>query len=278
MTRKAQKEQEPEQEPEQIPNPPTTPNERIVSVLLDQGDITWQTIINELVHSGEIDPWDVDVSYLCERFIEMIQNLKEMNFQISGKLVLASALLLKMKSINLLNHDINAFDQLLHAPDGYESFEEDLAYDQATHENRQRTRRNYPRTLKPRTPQPRRRKVSILDLIRALEKALEVESKRKPAITNTLSRIKAKNDYDISQLIDSLYRQITDHFKVQQTALTFDDLAPSPAREDRVLTFIPLLHLDTQRKIDLLQKEHFGTITINLLTENTAQQPEKPNQ
>ena len=35
----------------------------------------------------------------------------------------------------------------------------------------------------PRTPQPRKRKVSVFDLVQALEKALEVENRRKKSQT-----------------------------------------------------------------------------------------------
>jgi chromatin segregation and condensation protein Rec8/ScpA/Scc1 (kleisin family) len=31
-----------------------------------------------------------------------------------------------------------------------------------------------------------------------------------------------------------------------------------------VLTFVPLLHLDTQRKVDLEQEKHFDTIAVKL--------------
>ena len=53
--------------------------------------------------------------------------------------------------------------------------------------------------------------------------------------------------------------------------LTFSQLLPSSAsREDKVYTFIPLLHLDNQRKINMWQREHFGEIGIDLL--NTKKQ------
>ena len=37
-----------------------------------------------------------------------------------------------------------------------------------------------------------------------------------------------------------------------------------PTKEDKVFTFIPLLHLTNQRKIDLNQENHFGEIEIVL--------------
>ena len=52
-------------------------------------------------------------------------------------------------------------------------------------------------------------------------------------------------------------------FKKQKTIM-FSQLIPSPEREDKVMTFIPLLHLTKQRKINLEQKEHFGDIRVEL--------------
>ena len=47
--------------------------------------------------------------------------------------------------------------------------------------------------------------------------------------------------------------------------LTFTKLVPSEKKEDKIYTFIPLLHLDNQEKVNLMQKEHFGEIEIEIL-------------
>ncbi|MFH2028457.1 MAG: segregation/condensation protein A, partial [Nanoarchaeota archaeon] len=47
---------------------------------------------------------------------------------------------------------------------------------------------------------------------------------------------------------------------------TFSQLIPDDTREGRVYTFIPLLHLTNQRKVDLEQYQHFGDIEIMLRT------------
>ena len=50
--------------------------------------------------------------------------------------------------------------------------------------------------------------------------------------------------------------------------LSFSKLLPPRAKkEDKVFTFIPLLHLTNQRKIDLEQREHFGDIEVFLRTQ-----------
>jgi chromatin segregation and condensation protein Rec8/ScpA/Scc1 (kleisin family) len=51
--------------------------------------------------------------------------------------------------------------------------------------------------------------------------------------------------------------------------LTFSQLIPAqPSKQDKVYTFIPLLHLTNQQMIDLYQQQHFGEIEIELMKEN----------
>jgi chromatin segregation and condensation protein Rec8/ScpA/Scc1 (kleisin family) len=70
---------------------------------------------------------------------------------------------------------------------------------------------------------------------------------------------------DISEIIKDIYVKIKDFFKQnQEKRLTFSTLIPSETKEDKVFTFIPLLHLANQRKVDIEQYQHFGEIEIML--------------
>ena len=73
-----------------------------------------------------------------------------------------------------------------------------------------------------------------------------------------------KKRIDIEKLIMEIYNKIKIVFEKKPT-LTFIDLVASDKKEDKIFTFIPLLHLSNQEKIDLDQKEHFGDINIKLL-------------
>ena len=101
--------------------------DRILNLLMQKDEITWQTILNDLIKSGEINPWDIDISILANKYLETIRKLKEVNFFISGKVILASAILLKIKSNKLLEEDIAGFDQILfHGDDDINLLEDDL--------------------------------------------------------------------------------------------------------------------------------------------------------
>ena len=53
--------------------------------------------------------------------------------------------------------------------------------------------------------------------------------------------------------------------------LTFSKLLPSEKKEDKIATFVPLLHLDTREKITLDQPQAFGEIYILLFKRLEAQ-------
>ncbi|MBT3865587.1 segregation/condensation protein A [Candidatus Woesearchaeota archaeon] len=235
--------------------------DRIYDLLVKKNEVTWQTIIYELVKSGEMDPWNVDLSKLSGRYISAIKNLKEHNFFISGKMVLASALLLRMKSDRLLNEHIAEFDSVLYPADDDLLLEDENDYKYAI------DGKDIPK-LMVKSPQSRKRQVSLNELMSALEKALEVDERRRirriyeePVIQEA---VLPKNVYNISDLIKSVYEKIIYMFKKKEI-LNFSELLETDSKEDKVTTFIPLLHLCNQHKIELDQEKAFGDIKITLM-------------
>jgi segregation and condensation protein A len=236
------------------------PHDRLFSILLDKNAITWQTIIQELVKSEEMDPWDIDVSILSKRYIDMLKKLKEMDFKVSGKVVLAAAILLRIKSSKLVTEDIGELDSLMAGEqESYDDFYDELQSDLALEA------REEIMPLLPRTPQPRKRKVSIYDLMLALQKALEVKERRVLRGIPSVKMDVPERKIELGTLINDVYKRVVD-FLANRQRLTFTELLPSQDKNDKVMTFIPLLHLAhiDQRKLDLLQNEQFGEIEIVL--------------
>ncbi|MBI2109726.1 segregation/condensation protein A [Candidatus Woesearchaeota archaeon] len=117
------------------------------------------------------------------------------------------------------------------------------------------------------TPQARKRKINLNDLMNALNLALKVEHKRflrkekERILRPVLLPIRS---IDITKIIKEVYEKIVGLFKDRQE-LTFTELVGSDRKEDKILTFIPLLHLCSKHKVDLEQEEHFGEIKIKLM-------------
>lgn len=233
-------------------------HEKIFELLFDKDEITWQSILYELVKKEEMDPWDIDISLLSLKYIQMIKDLKEMDFRISGKVLLAAAILLRIKAYRLAGEDLTELDRLLSQTEEEQAEFEDFSnVDQIIPEDKP--------SLIPRVPQPRKRKVSIYDLVDALEKALEVK-RRRVMYSLPASNIEIpKKKKEITQIIREVYGRVKSIlFKTKSNRLTFSQLVPSDSKEDKVYTFIPLLHLSNQRRIDLEQEQHFGEIDIML--------------
>ncbi len=237
--------------------------EKLYNMLVHEDEITWQTIIYDLIKNDEMDPWDIDVSALTGRYIQRVKDLKEHDFRISGKVLLAAAILLRIQSYKLVGEDLAELDRLISGPEDEDS-EDDIFEDLSTFGDTDPFKSEKPE-LFPRTPQPRKRKVSVYELVKALEKALEVKKRR------VIRNIPPQNitipdkKRDITLVIIDIYQRIKDFFgKNKGAKLTFDQLIPSDSKEDKVLTFIPLLHLSNQRKVDLEQERHFGEISVYL--------------
>ncbi len=234
--------------------------ERLFEILFDKDEVTWQTMLYDLVRSEDMDPWDIDIFLLAQKFFDMVRTLKEMDFRIPGKILLAAAILLRIKSVQLLSKDLDAFDRLFAEPEDEEGLLDDMEDAYAGERERLKDA-----DLIPRTPQPRKRKVSIFDLVDSLQKAMEVKKRR---VMRSIPAVEVEipgKTVDISAIIKDVYGKIKTFFIKNPGKLTFKRLCPSDTREDKVYTFVPLLHLTNQRKIDLFQYQHFGQIEIALL-------------
>jgi len=74
-----------------------------------------------------------------------------------------------------------------------------------------------------------------------------------------------KRSIDIMGVIRDLYHKIV-YYNKKDTRLTFSKLLPPRAgKMEKVYTFIPLLHLEHQRKVETQQDNHFDEIYVKLL-------------
>ncbi len=231
-------------------------HDKVLEILFEKDEITWQSIIYELIKTGEIDPWDVNISVITKKYIDTVKKLEELDFRLSGKVLLAAAMLLKIKSNRLMGEDLAHLDSLLSQKE-----EETEIFEEPSPNLTEQEKAD----LIPRVPQPRKRKVSVYDLVNALEQALEVKRRRLMSnmpVTNIEIPKKTRN---ITAVIGEVYNKIRIFFaQNKKPGLTFSQLIPSDSKEDKVYTFVPLLHLDSQRKIDIFQYQHFGEIGITL--------------
>ncbi len=232
--------------------------EQIHSLLFGE-KLSWQSIIYDLINTEQLDPWDINLSILAEKFLEKVRALEEANFFVSSKVLLATALLLRMKSEILLDKDLPELDNLL-----YGRKEEEKKYSQ----ERIELDEEIPE-LVVRTPLPRFKKVTLDELMNALGNAIKTETRRiqKVALTRQQEYETAlslpKKRINIQDSIRDVYGKLQKAFEGKKDELAFSEIS-GKEREERVAHFVPLLHLDNQHKVWLTQEKHFDEIWILL--------------
>ncbi len=228
--------------------------DKVFQVLFKEDEVTWKTIIMDLIRTEGMDPWDINLSHLAEEFLKTLKAMKELDFRISGKIILAAAFFLKIKSDKLLNEDLSMLDDIMLPQEELDEFIDELPIEEEIAPEKPK--------LRHKTPRPRKRKVSVYDLIGSLEKALENSYKKSIRTVNTTKMEAPKKQKDMSHIITELYDNIQKSLS-KISSLKFHELLASDDKQEKVDTFIPLLHLD-QKKIELEQEEHFGDIDIKL--------------
>ncbi|MBN1923840.1 MAG: segregation/condensation protein A [Nanoarchaeota archaeon] len=228
-------------------------------------DLTWEGLLRDIVKKEDINPWDIDINFLSDKYQEALKTLTNIDFRLSGKFLLAAAILLKMKSDNF---QINEFYSM--PTDYFEDFFEDLNVDGLTEEFRNQELRSSFNESKVevdvRLPRQRMKPVSIDDLVDALKEAMEVKERREVRKKSLKEKLNYHADIvkiDITEKIKNLYDNIVGFFeKLRREEILFNELVPSNDRLDLLWTFVPLLHLNNEGKIDVQQKIQFGEIKV----------------
>jgi segregation and condensation protein A len=238
--------------------------------LLFSRELGWQEIIYDLINTEQLDPWNVDIIFLTDRYLEKIRTMEEADFFVSSKVLLAAALLLRIKSEILLNKYIKSIDEILFGKKEEKKYElERIELDESIPE------------LIPKSPMPRFRRVSLQELIESLNRAIVTENRRiKKEIVNKnalreMDISLPKRRFSIKDKIRELYEKLHHHFREnkQKKKVSFTEFIGTD-KEERIIAFSPLLHLDHQKKIWLEQEAHFTDFNIWLKETYLANNPD----
>lgn len=256
-----------------LENNDLTANNQVYSIVTGK-DPSWQGIIYNLINSEQLDPWNIDLSKLCNSYFEKIKELEEEDFFISSKILLAASLLLRIKSEFLLNKHIKEIDDVLFQRTEEKKYTlERIEFDEELP------------VLLPKTPIPRFKKVTLQDLISALDKAMKVESRKinkeiqkKQAERLSYVDIPKIKRVNIGDRIRIFYAQLLTKFKNKEKKgelikLHYSEITGTD-KEQRISSFLPLLHLSNRSKIWLEQEKHFDEIEIYLYEEFKKYNPE----
>ena len=227
--------------------------------LITGEELSWQAIIYDLIKTEQLDPWDIDIGLLADRYVEIISKLEEADFFVSSKVLLACSLLLRLKSEILINSYIQSLDDALYGKTEEKRYEiEKIIIDE-----------NDIPILVPRTPMSRHKKVTLMELMSALNKAINTENRRikreirgRQAEKNILTILPRGIQIPLKVRVKKIFEAVKAYIGTGKTHVEFSRIAPE--KEEKLASFIPVLHLANSGKAHLWQEEHFGDIHISL--------------
>jgi len=226
--------------------------------LITRDELGWQAIIYDLIKTEQLDPWDIDIGVLADKYVEIIQQLEEADFFVSSKVLLACSLLLRLKSEILINSYIEDLNQALFGHKEEKKYElERIEIDE----------REIP-LLVPRTPMARHKKVTLQELMKALNQAIDTENRRirreikgRQASKDVLTVLPKTNHVPLKVRVRSIFGLVKQHIGDGNEHMTFSHLAPS--KEEKLSSFVPILHLSNNGKMFIRQPVHFDEIYMS---------------
>ena len=203
-------------------------------------------VLLDLARKGEIDPWDVDLAQVTEKFLERIESMGGRDLPALGRTLLYASILLRMKSDSIEEGDDEPEDDL------FDEFDEAPVFRRRTVEGL------------PAPPIRRRTRMPVtLDELRAELKKAETVADRKvvrtrerpePTVEEAMERA---HEEGIEERIRSLRGKIFERLAAEDR-ISFSDLG-----ENDVLNYVSLLFMAGRREIWLEQENLFGELYIS---------------
>ncbi|MEM2890232.1 MAG: segregation/condensation protein A [Candidatus Hadarchaeum sp.] len=203
-----------------------------------------QTLL-ELVQQHKLDPWDIDIEKLTYLYIQRVREIVEIDLRASGRVLLTSSVLLRIKSDHVLNGHAKKTNG--------EEIEEMLDLD-------------LPDLGQINIIQSTPRKITLEDLLGALKEALSEVPEKKPTISKKIETIKhTVDEYEINILkhMAILHKRILEMMESGKN-LAFSELIEEKTRIVIARVLLLLLYLCAEGKITLEQPEMFGEIYISI--------------
>ncbi|MDI9643188.1 MAG: ScpA family protein [Archaeoglobaceae archaeon] len=209
-----------------------------------------------MARKGEIDPWNVDVIDVTDKFLRRLEEAKKLDLRISGRVLLYAAILVRMKADAITPQPPPAEDESDVEIIEWEELESE-EIDQIKLEDLLRAQRR------------RVRKISTLkELIEELRKAEVIEKRRKKKSREILDMdVVTSIPHDesmenkIKEVEENLMRTLQ-----KRELITLFSLARN--KDELIDYYLSLLHLVLRKKFQIFQKEIYGDIEIRLFSEN----------
>jgi len=227
-------------------------------------------ILVQLAEKGDIDPWDIDIIDVTDKYLSLLDKSPRENLLNAGRAIFFASVLLRLKSeilLNISNETLLSSKQIenLFPEDGFLFQDDGLHLDLSKLESyiiRSSLGKNQ-----------RKRRISLNDLIVALKQAEEEEERR-----TLRAKLKAQNAYtiivdelpenileiaqddDIEEVVKKVEAIIEEHL-TSEKPITLSFL--TEILNNKLKPFLALLFLAQLQKVVLEQTDFYGEVYIH---------------
>ncbi len=232
-------------------------------------------VLVQMAKQGKIDPWNIDIADIADKYMLHISESKSNNLRLSGRALFFLAVLLKLKSNILVGIDPMQFEPAAPVDPEYDDSDDSRFSDDMYYQNLPDNVIPIEDIIQRRTSVKlnRNRIVTLKDLIRQLEFYEELDKKQ--ALKNSLERAKrrvqsyknmsnediinlAQEEYietSVKVLRENLTKIFEKEEKVELNTLTLLGL-------DKITAYIALLFLSVKSEFDIEQKEFYSDLYV----------------
>lgn len=226
-------------------------------------------ILVQLAEKGDIDPWDIDIKDVTEKYLAALDKTPRENLLNAGRAIFYASVLLRLKSDILLNI---SNETLINSQQAENFFPEDdlLMGEEAIPLDLSKLESYIVRSSL--AKQQRKRKITLNDLIFALQQAEEEEERRsvraklrqERAFTIAMPEtpddvLDIAQDEEVDDIAEKIGAVIQEHL-TDDKPITFSFL--NEVVGSKAKTFLAILFLTHAKKIVIDQKEFYNEIYI----------------
>lgn len=227
-------------------------------------------ILVQMAKSGKIDPWNIDIVDVTDKYLAHLFEMKAQNLRATGKTFLFASILLRLKSNVLEGNDI--FDIEDENQDDYELTDDEIIdnYEPPTNNVI-----SFNEVLQRRTSVKinRNRTVTLKDLIRQLEfyEMLEKKQSLKQAHERAKRRVRNYANLSAEDIVNLAHEEFIEN-SVQAIQAKLEKIFNKEEKVElhelvsigmsKVTAFIALLFLTAEGKCDLEQDEFYSDLYV----------------
>jgi len=235
-----------------------------------------------MASKGEVDPWNIDVIEVSDRFLNKLEKAQKLDLRVSGKVLLFAAILVRMKADILSAEVIPLSEEELEKKEEIEDYEgvdgwrEDsykgaeegfipdeidfsLLYEEAEYFEDEDIKDDVLKTLL--SPRKKiRRFTTLKDLIKELQNAENVEKRRRKRKNKgdereliTRQTMETAHEEDIEETILKVEGELKSLFN-RTTMLYFSKVVRGMKIDEKISYYLSVLHLAYRKKIEVNQE------------------------